>query len=125
MVGLIWKVACWHKLKSDKENSAQISELKKRDKKQTLVKQQTSWRPVRLEGSKSKGVCGVCVCACACVCVSVCVQARAVMSDFCNPMDHSPPGSPMHGISQAKILEWVVIFASKGSSQSRDQSRVS
>ena len=31
------------------------------------------------------------------------------MSDFWNPMDCSPPGSSVHGISQARILEWVAI----------------
>ena len=28
----------------------------------------------------------------------------------CNPMDCSPPGSSVHGIFQARILEWVAIF---------------
>ena len=28
---------------------------------------------------------------------------------LCNPMDSSPPGSPVHGILQARILEWVAI----------------
>ena len=28
---------------------------------------------------------------------------------FCDPMDYSPPGSSVHGISQVRILEWVVI----------------
>ena len=32
-------------------------------------------------------------------------------------MDCGPPGSSMHGISQARILEWVTIFSSRGSSQ--------
>ena len=40
----------------------------------------------------------------------------------CNPMDCSPPGSSVHGILQARILEWVAIPFSKGSSQPRDQS---
>ena len=35
---------------------------------------------------------------------------------FCDPMDCSPPGSSAHGISQARILEWVAISFSKGSS---------
>ena len=35
---------------------------------------------------------------------------------LCDPMDCSPPGSSVHGISLARILEWVVIFSSKGSS---------
>ena len=38
-----------------------------------------------------------------------------------DPMDYSPPGSSVHGISQAKILEWVAIPISRRSSQSRDQ----
>ena len=42
-----------------------------------------------------------------------------------NPMNCSPSGSSVHGISQAKILEWVAISSSRGSSQSRDQTQVS
>ena len=44
---------------------------------------------------------------------------------FCDPMDCSPPGSFVHGILQAKILEWVAIVFSRGSSQPRDQTWVS
>ena len=40
---------------------------------------------------------------------------------LCNPMDYSPPGSSVHGISQTRILEWVPIPFSRGSSQPRDQ----
>ena len=40
---------------------------------------------------------------------------------FCNPMHCSPPDSSVHGISQARILEWVAIPFSRGSSPSRDQ----
>ena len=36
-------------------------------------------------------------------------------------MDYSPPGSSVHGISQARILEWVAISSSRGSSWPRDQ----
>ena len=35
---------------------------------------------------------------------------------LCNPMDCSPPGSSVHGDSQVRILEWVVISFSRGSS---------
>ena len=42
-----------------------------------------------------------------------------------SPMDCSPPGSSVHGVSQARILEWVAIFYSRGSSQPRDPSHVS
>ena len=40
-------------------------------------------------------------------------------------MDCSPPGSSVHGILQARIVEWVVIFFSRGSSWPRDQTWVS
>ena len=40
---------------------------------------------------------------------------------FCDPMNCSPPGSPVHRILQATILEWVTISFSRGSSQPRDQ----
>ena len=42
-------------------------------------------------------------------------------SDSCNPMDCSPPGSSVHGILQARTLEWVAISFSRGSSQPRDR----
>ena len=42
---------------------------------------------------------------------------------LCNPIDCSPPGSSVHGIVQARILEWVAIPFSRGSSQPRDQTQ--
>ena len=39
---------------------------------------------------------------------------------LCDPMDCSLPGSSIHGIFQARILEWVPISSSRGSSQPRD-----
>ena len=44
---------------------------------------------------------------------------------LCNPMNCSPPDSSVHGILQARILEWVAMFSSRGSSQSRDRTQVS
>ena len=44
---------------------------------------------------------------------------------FCDPVDCSPPGSSIHGILQARILEWVAISFSRGSSLSRDRTQVS
>ena len=41
------------------------------------------------------------------------------------PMGCSPPGSSVHGISQARILEWVAIFHSRGSSWPRDWTCIS
>ena len=53
----------------------------------------------------------------------LCLVTQSCLT-LCDPMDCSPPGSSM-GIIQARILEWVAISSSKGSSPSRDQSRVS
>ena len=56
--------------------------------------------------------------------VSVCVSI-SIMTDSCNPMDCRPPDSSVHGIFQARILEWLAIPFSRGSSQSRDRTQVS
>ena len=39
---------------------------------------------------------------------------------LCDPMDHSLPESSVHGIFQARILEWVAMPSSRGSSQPKD-----
>ena len=49
---------------------------------------------------------------------------RTVVSDSLQPMDCSLPGYSIHGIFQARILEWVVIFFSRRSSQPRDWTQV-
>jgi len=43
---------------------------------------------------------------------------------LCDSMDYNPPGSSVHGIFQARILGWVAISFSRGSSQLRDQTWV-
>ena len=50
----------------------------------------------------------------------LCCLLASVMLDSCNPMDCGLPGSSVHGIFQARILEWwAAIFFSGGSSQPR------
>ena len=44
---------------------------------------------------------------------------------LCDPMEYNLPGSSVQGILQARILGWVTIPFSRGSSQPRDQTRVS
>ena len=51
--------------------------------------------------------------------------SHSVVSDSLQPHVYSPPGSPVHGILQEKILEEVAISSSRGSSQPRDQTWVS
>jgi len=50
------------------------------------------------------------------MCVLVAQSCRTV----CGPMNCSPPGSSVHGILQARILEWVAVSFSRGSSHPRD-----
>ena len=44
---------------------------------------------------------------------------------FCNSMNCSPPGSSLYGTSQARILKWVAISSSRGSSQARERTCIS
>ena len=50
--------------------------------------------------------------------MSIIYISRSVMSDSLCPMNCSLPGSPVHGIFQARVLEWVAISFSRGSSRS-------
>ena len=56
-----------------------------------------------------------------------CVCAKSLQSclTLCDAMDSSPPGSSVHGILQARILQWAAMSSSRASSQPRDQINVS
>ena len=59
-------------------------------------------------------------------CVHVCMLSRfGYVSTLCDPMDSSPPGSCVSGILQAKMLEWVAMPSSSGSSRPRDETNIS
>ena len=47
--------------------------------------------------------------------LSQCICAKSCLT-LCNPLDRSPPGSSVHGIFQTRILEWVAMPSSRGSS---------
>ena len=64
------------------------------------------------EGALSRA--DVPLCVCVCVCVSVHTLSRVQL--FAT-LDYNVPGSPVRGISQARILEWVAIPLYRGSSQ--------
>ena len=53
--------------------------------------------------------------------------ARSLQScpTLCDPMDCSPPGSSVHGVLQARTLEWIAMPSSRGSSQLRYQTCIS
>ena len=59
--------------------------------------------------------------------LSAAAAAKSLQSclTLCDPIDGSPPGSPVPGILQARTLEWVAISFSRGSSQPRDRTWVS
>ena len=58
--------------------------------------------------------------------VTVCVLVAKLCLTLCDLMDCSPPGSSVHGISQARTLEWVATsFFSRRSSWTRDRTHIS
>ena len=71
-----------------------------------------------------------CICICECKCIYteldkkfiwIFLQHAHSVAKTCLTL-YSPPGSPVHGIFQARILEWVAISSSRGSCQPRDVS---
>ena len=88
------------------------------------------WPPMIFLIHRSVGA--VCVCVCVCAHASMC-DASSVQSIFCmlshfshvrlfcNPMDCGPPGSSVHGILRARILERVAMLSSRGSSEPQDR----
>ena len=54
----------------------------------------------------------------------LCSEAQSCLT-LCDPIDYSPPGSSVHGILPARILKWVAISSSRGSSQPRDRTHIS
>ena len=57
--------------------------------------------------------------------ILLCCLVTKLCLILCNTMDCSPPGSSVHGISQARILELVAISFSRGYFQPRDQTCIS
>ena len=57
--------------------------------------------------------------------MNIVIVAAAKWWTLCDPMDCSSPGSSAHGISQSRILEWLAISFSRGSSQPRGRTCVS
>ena len=53
----------------------------------------------------------------------MCAKSLQLCSTLCDPMDYSPLGSSVHGVSPGRILEWVAMPSSSGSSQPRGQPR--
>ena len=53
-----------------------------------------------------------------------CVLRPQLCPTLCNPIDCSPPGSTVHGIFQARILEWIAISYSRGSSRPKDRTLI-
>ena len=59
--------------------------------------------------------------------LTACMRGKLLQSclTLCDPMECSPPGSSVHGILQARTLEWVAMLSSRGPSRPRDRTRVS
>ena len=54
----------------------------------------------------------------------MCAKLLQLCLTLCDPMDRSPPGSSVHRILQARILEWTSMPSSRGSSRPRDQTHI-
>ena len=54
-----------------------------------------------------------------------CAKSLQSCPTLCEPKGCGPPGSSVHGILQARKLEWVAMPSSRGSSQARDQTCIS
>ena len=124
----------WHKLQILFNSSLRLMKIKTKINKWNLIKLKsfciakgthTGWKDNLQNGTKclkKYNSQGVCVCACAHAHVHFAAQSCLTL---CDPLDCSPPGSSIHGILQARILEWVATSSSRGSSQPRDQTHVS
>ena len=54
----------------------------------------------------------------------ICAKSFQLCPNLCDSMDSSPPGSSVHGLFQARILEWVAMSSSRGSSWPRNRTRI-
>ena len=78
-----------------------------------------SWSPGSVPRSPSSHCFGV-------LCLGCCVKCYSLSHvQPCDSMNYSPPGSSIHGILQARVLEWAAISFSMGSSPPRDRTQVS
>ena len=68
-----------------------------------------TWEHPDLVRNCYKAISHLCVCVCVCVYVFVCVNSLHSCLTLCDPMDYSLPGFLVHGILQARTLEWVAI----------------
>ena len=73
---------------------------------------------ISIISSPSKCFC-LCIHTYVCVCFVIYLLSHVWL--FCDPMEYSPPGSSVQEILQARMLEWLAISFSRGSSQPRNQ----
>ena len=88
-----------------------------------LFQLEMRWDKTRLrqptdEWNRDTRGCVYCCCYCYFLVTKLCLT-------LCNPIDCSPPGSSVHGILQARILEWVAMLSSRGSSRLRNRTHIS
>ena len=96
-----WLSICFHFLRAIQQDKLSCFKLSKCKEQDSVVKQTTHlWK-------------------------TVCVSVTQSCPTLCDPMDCSLAGSSVHGIFQARILEWVALLSSRGSSPPRDQTQVS
>ena len=118
--GIFWR-ATVHGLQSRKQlgDWAAARECDKLARKGGTAKKLPAWPEARLVGAVARTSRETAIrCWCGCLLASV-------MSNSLQPYGLQPASSSVHGILQARILEWVVISSSRGSSWFRDQIHIS
>ena len=109
----LWSINFWQ----GNQDNPSWTKGEKMDKNKALIRIWWNWNPYTLLEKVKQ-------CSCFENSVLLLCYAQSYLTT-CDPMGSSPPGSPVLGISQARKLEWVAISSSRGSSQPRDQTRVS
>ena len=68
---------------------------------------------------------GICLCLNSSVYIHcVCTKSLQSCPTLCDPMNFNPPGSSIHGILQARILEWIAMPSSRGSCRPRNRTYI-
>ena len=125
----IWLFGKYSMDLSKRENLFSVEESRLRGPSYVKIQIQL-WQSMKLGNIGHNAICGQKLYGEQCeVCpnwdLGTCAKSLQSGPTLCDPMDCTPPGSSVHGILQARLLEWVAILFSSGSSWPRDWTQVS
>ena len=124
----IWLFGKYSMDLSKRENLFSVEESRLRGPSYVKIQIQL-WQSMKLGNIGHNAICGQKLYGEQCeVCpnwdLGTCAKSLQSGPTLCDPMDCTPPGSSVHGILQARILEWVAMPSFRGSSQSRGWTHV-